>query len=44
MKAGHDGTHLTLEERKIIQAGIENGAANYLRFCITTAKATSAAS
>jgi IS30 family transposase len=22
----HDGTHLTLEERKIIQAGIENGA------------------
>lgn len=26
MKAGHDGTHLTLEERKIIQAGIENGA------------------
>lgn len=22
----HDGTHLTLEERKIIQAGVENGA------------------
>jgi IS30 family transposase len=26
-KQKHDGTHLTLEERKIIQAGIENGSA-----------------
>lgn|GEM_PF-3406936 len=25
-KQQHDGTHLTLEERKIIQAGIENSA------------------
>jgi len=25
-KQEHDGSHLTLEERKIIQAGIENGA------------------
>ena len=25
-KPKHDGTHLTLEERKIIQAGIENGS------------------